>query len=137
MNDAEYERQKARVDALAKQWLSALGLDYWDITLEFYRGRLPSEGEDDGADPLARCKVKWQYLYATISWDLEAVAEESDGELERIFVHECMHVFLHELRHSTDDWLDHEERVAQMLAKAFVWVRNQERESAPPPKKRR
>lgn len=49
------------------------------------------------------------------------VREIGDKELERCFVHELMHIFLSE---TGDDWLDHEERVASTLTKAFLWQRD-------------
>lgn len=129
MNDAEFEVQQQRVIALSERWIEPLGLAYWQIKHHFYRGPLP-DGNEGGDSALARCQVHWQYLHAAISWDLEKVAEESDDDLELIVVHECMHIFLHETREE-DDWFNHEERVAQMLAKAFLWVRDVEQAVAP------
>jgi hypothetical protein len=108
-----------------------LGLDYWDVTHCWHRGPI-DDCEETNDRALARCATNWQYLYAVFHWNLPLVQDENDKGLETIFVHECMHVFLHELRHETDDWLDHEERVAQMLAKAIIWVRNSEREALKP-----
>ncbi len=127
MNDAAAELQKSRINALSEQWLRPLGLLYWHIVYCWHRGPIDDCEETTGA--MARCAVRWEYLQAAIHWDLTQVADHTDEELEIIFVHECMHVFLNELRHETDDWLLHEERVAQMLAKAFIWVRNSEREA--------
>lgn len=126
MNDAEFETQKARVMALDEQWTSTLGLDAWDISHCWHRGAI--DDCDEGAfQALACCETHWQYLHAMIHWNLTQVGDQTDKELETAFVHECMHIFLGEVRGEPDDWLDHEERVAQMLAKAFVWVRNAER----------
>lgn len=49
----------------------------------------------------------------------------SDEEIEYVVVHELMHVFLNEMR---EQGQQHEERVATLLAKAFLWVRDQTRE---------
>jgi predicted SprT family Zn-dependent metalloprotease len=40
--------------------------------------------------------------------------------IEKIVVHELMHVFLNEMR---EKGIDHEERVATMLSQAFLWVK--------------
>jgi hypothetical protein len=54
---------------------------------------------------------------------MQRVAEQSDAVLERAFVHELMHIFLKETRETGRDWLDHEERVASVLTKAFLGLR--------------
>ena len=50
----------------------------------------------------------------------------TDAELEKVFVHECMHLLLHETRAGTVcdcPWdIRHEERVATTLQKAFQWI---------------
>ncbi len=128
MNDQDCEAQKARVMALSDRWLTLLGLYYWEVTHCWHRGVI-DDCEEITPTALARCWVKWEYLTASIHWNLVEVEAHTDAQLETIFVHECVHVILNELRHETDDWLLHEERVAQMLAKAFIWVRNSEREA--------
>ena len=45
----------------------------------------------------------------------------SKKEIEKVVVHELMHVFLNETR---EEGIDHEERVATQLQKAFFWIRN-------------
>lgn len=124
MNDAEFEAQKARIQALAEQWLPPLGLTWWNIALEYARDNY--DGRDGAQPTVAYCKADWRYVHARIVWNMPLVAEQDDAELERIFVHECMHIFLHEMRWAETrdtDSLDHEERVATMLTKAFLWLR--------------
>lgn len=55
---------------------------------------------------------------------LPVMEELTDDELEEIFVHECGHILVNEMRGDPDDWLDHEERVVSTLTKAFLWVRS-------------
>jgi len=124
MDDAEFERQKARLLHLVDRWIEPLGLRWWRIDVVYCR----DEFEVDGAparDTMASCKANWRYLQATVTWNMPRVRDEDDDEvLERSFVHECMHVFLNEMRETNnDDWLSHEERVASMLTSAFLWVR--------------
>ena len=47
---------------------------------------------------------------------------ENDKDLENAFVHECMHILVREMREDTEN-INHEERVCETLARAFVWVR--------------
>ena len=127
MNDAEYDEQKARVQKLIERWPKALGLHWWRITYDWYRHDMPDdEGKPDLASAM-RCAARWEYLDATIKINLELVATLEDARLEWIFVHELMHIFLKEQRWDDDDSKDsmnHEERVASMLAMAFIWIRD-------------
>ena len=123
MNDIEYETQKARVQALADKWLLPLGLKYWMVSLDFDR-TTHVEKDENAADnwaEVACCRVRWEYLQANMVWRLLVVEDLSDEQLERHFIHECMHVFLNEMR-ETDENMKHEERVAELLANAFWWV---------------
>ena len=135
MNDAEYETQKARLLALLEAWVKPIGLGWWRVTLSYDR-----TGEDfadsirkEGgfrSQSVARCYPEWRYGIATIVWNMPEVAHLDDEELESTFVHELMHIFLHETRQSEDgDWLAHEERVATTLAKGFLWIRDAAREA--------
>jgi hypothetical protein len=132
VNDAEFEEQKARIQKLEARWISTLGLEAWKLNTVFVRGDFTSDG-DPALDTVATAKTVWQYMLATVSWNIPQVAEHSDRELERIFLHEYMHVFLNELRPlriagedarymSTVEG-EHEERVATMLGNAFLWTR--------------
>ncbi|MFA6046656.1 MAG: hypothetical protein WC718_16850 [Phycisphaerales bacterium] len=123
MNDAEYAAQKARVQKLIDKWLLPLGLKYWNVTVDFDRTEYVGRDDDEAANwkQVAKCAVRWQYFQAHMTWRLLVTKDASDEELERYFLHECMHVFLHEMRED-DPELAHEERVASMLANAFWWV---------------
>ena len=135
MNDAEYEQQVARLLALADQWVRPIGLGWWRINLAYDR-----EGADfaDSAvkvggfqsGTLARCFADWRYGTATIVWNMPDVARTSDDELESAFVHELVHVFLHEMQEGARQSVQrpHEERVATTLAKAFLWIRDHARD---------
>ena len=135
MNDAEYEQQVARLLALADQWVRPIGLGWWRVDLAYDR---------DGADfadsevkvggftkgTTARCFADWRYGTATIVWNMPAVAHLSDDDLEAVFVHELMHVFLSEMQEGARQSVQrpHEERVASTLQKAFLWIRDRARD---------
>ena len=122
MTDAEYRREKARVEKLLKAWTYDLGLRWWKLKFHYFREPLPPyEGEGSSADAAMDCRADWRYTRAGIRVNLLATKELSDDDLEWAVVHECMHVFLHEMR---EGGLEHEERVASTLASAFLWARD-------------
>lgn len=139
MNDAEYETQLARLRALAGVWMKPLGLLWWrKIDMAYVRdsGDYSVDGEPS-PNGCANTKADWRYLHATITWNIPVVAEQSDDELEYIFVHECCHILLNEtrdlinkdqLRNDRDDWHAHEERVVSTVAQAFIWTRDMAKE---------
>jgi hypothetical protein len=121
MTDADYEATRQRILGLAEKWLGPLGLKWWSIDTVYDR-----EGTECGPECAARVSCRWEYAHGSILWNMPLVVQHSDEDLERIFVHECMHFFLHETRAGTRcecEWdIRHEERVATMLQKAFLWV---------------
>jgi hypothetical protein len=140
MNDAEFETQKARIIALERRWFETLGLAAWKLNTEFVRGDF-SNGGQPAPDTLATAKTHSEYMLATISWNMPVVIDHNDRELERIFLHEMMHVMVNEMRPSRpnnevnnalseeDSW--HEERVCTMLGNAFLWTREANRKYTP------
>ena len=102
--------------------------DGWQITWEFFNEPLDDGDYKPGSgkfiSALASTTADWRYLEATIRFDLRQIAEYTDEQIERVFVHECCHVLLSETRAGRDvtapEWLDHEERVASTLANAFL-----------------
>lgn len=127
MTDAEYDAAKERIRAVAMKWSKVLGLRWWDMTLEYCREGLPTKraDSDDGYSVAANCDARWQYLDATIRFNVPILADMSDAKLERIVVHECMHALVNETRETGDGWLAHEERVCSMLTDAIIWVRDE------------
>ncbi len=129
MNDAEFEQQKARLIALIDRWIKPLGLAWWSIDIVYVRDDYkPPFATPQKTVSLAYCEVDWRYYEATITWNMPEVLELSDWKLERGFVHELMHIFIHEMRWTASndaDALDHEERVASTLSKAFLWLREE------------
>lgn len=126
MTDAEYEEQKARVQAIVDRWLEPLGLRWWHIEFEWQRQHAHPDDDDSlSKHTTMTCSANWRYRHATITAYLPCIAEIKDERrLEWIVLHEFMHVFLSEARMmDKDDWLDHEERIASDLASAFQWVR--------------
>ena len=84
-----------------------------------------------------QCVAKWQYLKATLRFDVEAVNDLDDEELDHLFVHECCHALVNEMREwDGEHGIDHEERVVTMLTNAFGWMWQAGRDAGRAEKKR-
>lgn len=144
MTDQQAEEQKERLRLLADFWLKQLGLNYWLVNLEYFddTGDFANAAGSTHSHPrfgveriVARTFVSWEYMEATIQFCLLECANFNDDELETMFVHECCHILVNEMRYVTDCECEnfnvrHEERVVTQLAKAFIWVRDAAKESA-------
>lgn len=130
MTDAEYRAQRKRLKALHDKWSTPLGLRWWRVNYEYNRDS--PESRDDGRTCVAQAMVDWEYLNATITFDMQAVANETDDDdLEYYFVHECCHILVNEMRMwgnadmpegKHDEAMHHEERVVTQMAHAFIWT---------------
>lgn len=120
LSDEEFERQCNRIRALSDKWRVPLGLDEWH--LQFIYDRAPLK-DDDGKydDEIAgKATVRWEYRRATLTFGILACMDMDDDELESVFVHECGHVLVHEMRNDTaGEGIPHEERVVTTLERAF------------------
>lgn len=133
MTDEDYTTQKARIQALIEEWSTNLGLKWWKVTYNYFDDsgyfRDSERGRDGSISPgcVAYTTVAWPYLEASIYWNLPALVDFSDEEVELIFVHECVHILLKEMQdfRSCDcpHDMNHEERVCTMLTKAFLWTK--------------
>lgn len=128
MKKKTYKRLRKKLLALSEKWCKPIGLGWWRITLSYDRtgeSFKDSESTENGyhSGVAARCFPDWRYSVATIVCNMPELARLDDEQLEYIFVHELMHIFLHEMREGANErkQLPHEERVATALAKAFIW----------------
>lgn len=124
MTDAEYRKQRARVQRLLDKWQAPLGLGWWKVTHYWYRESLNDDHPDDGQSNIAAdTKVNWPYMEAAVRWCLPIIAEQTDARIEWLVLHELCHILVNEMRAGEDTArLDHEERVCSTLAAAFVWA---------------
>lgn len=110
-----------RVKKLLKKyflwWVHWTGLEYWHCRMGFERkiNKLPNNLWLGGY-----CTVEWKYQTARIVFCPRAMRHLTPEEIEATVVHEIMHIFLNEMR---EDGIDHEERAATQLQKAFMWVK--------------
>lgn len=133
MKDAEFEVQKARIQSLADKWLGPLGLLWWTVHIEYCRDYALKVNGSYSEETTAKAHVMWEYVTATLAFNMRKVADLDDDELENVFVHECCHILIHEMREwcptqnlpseASQAAMMHEERVVCMLTKAFLWTR--------------
>lgn len=118
---AQWKRQRRRIRALLQKWRYALTLDEWDITNDYVDGSIIVDGELS-SEAVAAAKVRWEYRRATISWNTQEVARLNDADLEQVFLHETMHVLLHEMREVVEGNIKAEERSATTFATVILRV---------------
>lgn len=135
MNDTEFFEQVQRLTKISAEWVRALGLGWWRIDLTYDRtgGDFADSEVREGSfvkGTTARCYADWQYGIATIVWNMPTLSRLNDDELERVFLHELMHIFLCEMREGANQSKQrpHEERTASTLQKAFIWIRDRARD---------
>lgn len=107
------------------KWIPRLGLAWWDIEIAYYDDPVEILSRfrafDDSNVAAATVNVQWYYGKATIAVNLPALADLGQEQIERIAVHELMHILINEMR---EDGILHEERVVTQLTKAIFWVRD-------------
>jgi hypothetical protein len=94
-----------------------MGLGYWHVTVTMSKKNKPRE---NGGFLAGFCDCEWKYETAHITIYTKAIRHLSKEAIEEVVIHELVHVFLNEMR---EDGIDHEERVATQLQKAFSWVK--------------
>ena len=124
LTDREFQQQCKRVKAIAQKWTWALALDTWKIDMRFLREEGPAD--DKGWNECMHVNLQWAYQEATIQVFIPAIAESSDYDVERMFLHECMHILTGELAPSNPSqaFREHFEHVATMLS--LVLMRTQD-----------
>ena len=120
---SKVERARALVEASLKKWLKPLGLLWWDVQVHFYDDPADIVNvfkcDEDQVIVVARTYVTWQYATANLHFNLIALVGMSDDKVERIVVHELVHILINEMNEQEQH---HEERVVTGLTKAFLWV---------------
>lgn len=113
MNDAEFQAQQERIVRLFMKWRDRMWLTQWTLHFSFFREGIPCEPRDDSdkGEPRFVTDSKWEYLRAHIKADVGDIVGITDVELEASAVHELGHCVVAEMRHTSDDYWKHEERV--------------------------
>jgi hypothetical protein len=109
MTDVEYRLIVRRIKSVIKKWQWMVA--GWSVSWVFVRDRL----EEDAA---ASVEVEWKYCEAQVAFGLFEMMEQSDSEIERVVVHEMMHILVSEMRGLEN--MDHEERVVTVLTRVVT-----------------
>jgi hypothetical protein len=147
MTDKEFAIQKSRIQKLKKKWHNSLGLLWWKVDYVYYRDeKIDGEHCEAGWSVTANCSVKWEYRDAKIRFDMQSVSGLTDEELEKVYVHECCHIIVNQMRewapeHIPEDrqkiGMKSEEAVVTALENAFRWVYSAGADSAKISKKKK
>lgn len=122
MKSKTADKQIARCAPIFEEWLTKLGLKWWEIKITYYRKEKQFK-KDNGPVAIMRCWVKWQYFTFNVDVNLSAVRRLDSDDLECAIVHELCHALVNEMTEDDPDG-KHEERTVTMLTKAFMWVRD-------------
>lgn len=119
MNDAEFEKQKARVQRYIDKWMPA-GFGWWRIDFMWERS---SASGFEGCTENANIIEHWQYRAATITFNLGATKDLTDERLEETVIHELSHLLLGSIRdYSTDAQRQMTEFAVTSVARALLWT---------------
>ena len=116
MTPEAFQAEHDRIRAYFDKWIPLLYLHRWDLQITFVDDRC----EDDSGTAMLT-SAAWEYVHAGISVFCRTTSEQSDLTIEKIVVHELMHIMLDEIHTSEEDNL-HDEHVASELAIAFLNV---------------
>lgn len=122
MKRKTFKHHRNRVRRLAAPWLHVLGLGWYEqIDFNYYdsaKDYRKTNGASEGG--VMMVWADWRYLRASIAVNVPAVARLNDEQLERVIVHEFVHILVNEMR---ETGIDHEERTVTMITKALFWTR--------------
>lgn len=115
MTDDEFDVMSEKVEGLITLWKPFFGIENWRVNIHFYRGAIP--GNEDAA---GCCHSLWEYLDATLEFNLAELAENDDEQLESVVVHELLHIIVDELKTkkgSPERVVSHLSRILMRLSK--------------------
>ena len=109
---------KKLINKYLKWWIKYTGLGYQTVRVvfvDFWEGGMSCD---------AICDTNWKYMESTLTFNITHMQGRSDTEIEETVVHELAYIFLNEMRADEETGaIEHEERVASSLQKAFMWVK--------------
>lgn len=106
-----------------RRWKLRLGMSWFHMEYVFERGHA-SGAEGEAASIAGETKTQWQYRQGQVTFYMPIIATLDDEMLEKVFVHELMHVFVGPMSNQLERH-DEEEVVATNLAQAFLWTYEQ------------
>lgn len=92
MNDETFETQRARVLAIVERWKPVIAYG-WRLDVAWSRGPFQVGGAID-AECVGAIGYAWDYLEATVTFDLAQCETLSDERIEEVVVHELSHLLV-------------------------------------------
>lgn len=89
MTDAEYEKQRTRIEKLIVKWADIFQLTWHNVDFVYRRSLHPTV-PDRGAET----DSSWQYRSATITFYLPRAINAIDKDVEMMVIHEFCHIVL-------------------------------------------
>ena len=115
MTDDEFDVMSEKVEGLITLWKPFFGIENWSLTIEFFRGPIPGN-----EDAVGCCHSLWEYMDATLQFNLAELAENGDEQLEGVVIHEMLHIIVDELKTkkgSPERVVTHLSRILQRVSK--------------------
>lgn len=124
----ELKELKKNVRRIVKKWFGPLGLEWWDVTVNYIYETQPS-GTHLGADVGASTRPHWEYKQASINFYLPTLLGMDLEGLEKLVVHELVHLHLSIMQADVepsqqDDYQKLVELTTTVVTEAFLWVRD-------------
>ena len=120
MKKRSVKKTKKLVMKYMRYWAAAMGLNWYSWGVGFDIDWVNFNHKKDKQTGM-RVFADWRYMRFDIEVNVPVVRDLPDKEIERLVIHELVHVFLNELNAD----VDHEERAVTMLTNAFGFVRDQ------------
>ena len=110
MTDKQFEQQKKRIEKYINKWLHLFNLWGWKGKCVWERDS--KKNQDGETEVLAHCFSDWKYLIYELTFFLSSFVHKSNRDVERVVVHEMLHIVLNEMRENRHE---NEERVVSTL----------------------
>jgi len=110
------------IQKLFDLWTYRLGLKWWEINIHYIEDPqtiIDTFRITDNEIVVAKTFADWKYMTANIYVNLPSIITMHKYTVERIIVHELVHVLVNEMREND---INHEERVVTSLTKAVFWI---------------
>lgn len=103
------------VNNYVRKWKKILCLDLWEIDIYIREWLMPGENTGDGNDAAARTHTDWRYIRGDTQYSYMLVKDMTDGEIEKLVIHEMAHYLVNQMSNNDSRSIDNEERVVSHL----------------------
>lgn len=121
MTGKERQAVRRRVHRLFSKWRTNLGLDRWRFYVEYASEPLVLNGRYETNINAMTSVGEWPYMSATITFNVDNIAQMDDHRLEETVIHELLHLFFAPFKGSEDV----EELMITQLARSFQMLHSE------------